>query len=201
MLRRLGIALLVASLALPAGCAGLGASGGGGATTDTRSGGSAIGSSTASHPRSKLAQAQRSHEYPGPPRRQTAAGGAANPALVIQIFATAYINWSAKTVSATMRALSQISVGQARSEVSLTAAQTAHDYELKRGGVANSGVVEAIAPVLGHRDEYAVVTREQTTATNTSAYQDLQPAWHLALAIVTRLRAGQWVLSAWQPEN
>jgi hypothetical protein len=121
--------------------------------------------------------------------------------FVIEAFATAYINWTAATVTRTMRALSQVSVGQARSEMSLAAAQTARDYELKRGGIANAGVVEAIAPVAGHHDQYAVVTRERTTSTNTSAYRGLRPAWHLALATVTRLRAGQWVLSVWQPES
>jgi hypothetical protein len=121
--------------------------------------------------------------------------------VVIEAFATAYINWTAQSVAATMRALTRITIGQARSEVSLTAAQTAQDYELQRGGVANSGLVEGIAPVLGRRNQYAVVTLERTTATNTTAYQGLRPAWHLALATVTRLAPGQWVISAWQPEN
>jgi hypothetical protein len=164
--------------------------------------GSAAGpGTTAAAPASKLAVARRTHEYPGRPARQTAPSGSAGPVFVIEAFATAYINWTAATVTRTMRALTQISVGQARSEVSLAAAQTAQDYELKRGGIANAGVVEAIAPVAGHRDQYAVVTRERTTSTNTNAYQGLAPAWHLALATVTRLRPGQWVLSVWQPES
>ncbi len=56
------------------------------------------------------------------------------------------------------------------------------DYELKRGGIANSGTVEAVAPLPGRRDQYVVVTRELTTATATRAYQGLRPAWHVALA-------------------
>ena len=48
---------------------------------------------------------------------------------------------------------------------------------------------------------FVVVTRELTTATATNAYQGLRPAWHLALATVTQLSPGHWVLSAWQPEN
>ncbi|HEY3728397.1 MAG TPA: hypothetical protein VGL51_14565 [Solirubrobacteraceae bacterium] len=184
--RRVVVALIVGGSL--AGCSGFG---GGASKTAT--------SSAAGRP-SALAQAQRTHEYPGPLRRQTARG-ATSPVLAIDAFATAYINWTAQSVSRTMRALTRLTVGQARSEVSLAAAQTAQDYELKRGGIANSGLVEAIAPVLGHRDEYAVVTRERTTATNSTAYQGLRPAWHLALATVTRLRAGQWVLSSWQPQN
>ena len=83
----------------------------------------------------------------------------------------------------------------------LLAAQTAGDYELRRGGIANSGSVEAVAPLFGHRDQYVVVTRELTTATNTTLYQGLAPAWHLALATVVQLPGDRWVLAGWQPES
>jgi hypothetical protein len=46
-----------------------------------------------------------------------------------------------------------------------------------------------------------VVTLESTSATNTTAYQGLRPAWHVALATVTEQQPGQWVVSGWQPEN
>jgi hypothetical protein len=85
--------------------------------------------------------------------------------------------------------------------MALAAAQTAGDYELKRGGIANHGTVEAVSPLAGKTHEYVVVTLESTTATNTAAYQGLRPAWHVAVASVTRQRPGQWVISAWQPEN
>jgi hypothetical protein len=55
--------------------------------------------------------------------------------------------------------------------------------------------------VLGQRDQYVVVTREQTSATNTTAYQGLSPAWHLTLATVSEVAAGKWVVSGWQPES
>jgi hypothetical protein len=148
-----------------------------------------------------VARAQRTHEYPGPRQPQSAPGASASPIVAIEAFATAYINWTASTVSGRMRALAALSVGQARSETALAAAQTAQDYELRRGGIANSGAVEAVAAVLGARDEYAVVTRERTTASNTTAYQGLRPAWHLALATVTQVKGGGWALSSWQPEN
>lgn len=156
--------------------------------------------STASQP-APVAQAQRTHEYPGPAPSQTAASGAGSPVVVIEAFATAYINWSYRTIATTMRGLSQISIGQARSETLLAAARTAQDYELRRGQISNVGVVEAIAPVADNPNEYAVITRERTVATATTAYQGLAPAWHLALATVTQLRPGQWVISAWGPEN
>jgi hypothetical protein len=111
------------------------------------------------------------------------------------------MNWSAATVSSDMRWLAAASVGQARSAMQLAAADTAQDYELQRGGISNTGTVEAIAPMAGHPDQFVVVTRERTTATASSAYQGLQPAWHLTLATVVRLAPGVWVLSGWEPQT
>jgi hypothetical protein len=85
--------------------------------------------------------------------------------------------------------------------MTLAAAQTADDYELQRGGIANHGTVEAVAPLPRKPDQFVVVTLESTSATNTTAYQGLRPAWHVALATVTELPGAGWVLSAWQPEN
>jgi hypothetical protein len=149
-----------------------------------------------------VAKAQTTHEYPSPaPARQTAAGAAATATQAIRGFAYAYINWTAQTVAADMRALAARSVGQARSALQLAAAQTASDYELQRGGIVNSGQVEAIAPLLGAENRYVVVTRETTSATATDAYQGLRPAWHLAIATVVPMPGGRWALSGWQPET
>ena len=149
----------------------------------------------------KVAQAQRTHEYPGPSAGQSVPGGALAPAQAVRAFAQVYINWTAATVTDRLRVLAALSVGQARSAMSMAAAQAAGDYELRRGGVANSGTVEAVAPVRGAADQFAVVTRELTTAANTNAYQGLRPAWHVALATVTHISGAGWVLSSWQPEN
>jgi hypothetical protein len=100
-----------------------------------------------------------------------------------------------------MRMLADASVGQARSAMQLAAANTAQDYELRRGGIANSGTVEAIAPLLGSRDQFVVITREQTSARNSTAYQGLQPAWHITVATVAQTSSGQWTLSGWQPRS
>ncbi|MGH3610827.1 MAG: hypothetical protein ACRDRD_22470 [Pseudonocardiaceae bacterium] len=148
-----------------------------------------------------LTQAQRTHEYPSPPTRQRALGGLASPPLAVEAFANGYINWTAATVTGRMRGLAALSVGQARAAMTLAAAQTAQDYELRRGGIANSGTVEAIAPVRGQPERYAVVTRELTTASGTDAYRGLRPSWHVALATVTSATGGGWVVSSWQPEN
>jgi hypothetical protein len=146
------------------------------------------------------AEAQRTHEVPTSAPRATVAGGWHSPAEAVQAFATAYVNWNYQTVALQLRGLSEVSIGQARSMLSMAAAQVGRDSELRRGQIANSGAVEAIGPVRGHSDQYAVITRERTSAANTNAYLGLAPAWHVALATVTRVR-GLWVLSAWQPES
>ena len=149
-----------------------------------------------------LAQAQAAHEYPSPPPpRQTASSVSPSAVQAIAAFATAYINWDAQTVSGDLRTLAAASVGQARSAMILAAAGTAADYELQRGGIANHGTVEAVAPLAGQPDRYVVVTLESTTATATTAYQGLRPAWHVAVATVSALGAGRWVVSGWQPES
>ncbi|HWE10175.1 MAG TPA: hypothetical protein VG325_12540 [Solirubrobacteraceae bacterium] len=148
-----------------------------------------------------VAQANRTHEYPTPAPRQTVIGGWRTPVQAVEVFTATYINWTASTVTDRLRALAEVSVGQARSAMSLAAAETAKDYELRRGGVANSGTVEAIALLRSGANQYAVVTRETTTATNSSAYRGLAPAWHVTLATVTRVAGGLWVLTDWQPEN
>jgi hypothetical protein len=164
---------------------------------------SALGAPAApSRSNASVARAQATHEYPAPtPRRQTAAGGARTATEAIRRFAGAYINWTARTVAADMRTLAAQSVGQARSALQLAAAQTASDYELRRGGISNSGSVEAVAPLPGGRGRYVVVTRELTSATGTTAYQGLRPAWHVAIATVASTPGGRRVLSGWQPES
>jgi hypothetical protein len=151
---------------------------------------------------SKLARAEATHEYPSPPPPpQRAAEATDTPAQAVRAFATAYINWTAQSVARDMASLAARSVGQARSAMTLAAAETAEDYELQRGGIANQGTVEAVAPLPGAPGQYVVVTLESTSATNTTAYQGLRPAWHVALATVTEQAPGQWVLSGWQPES
>lgn len=176
------LVIAVAALLL-SGCASLG-----GTTTTTRP--------------SKVAIANRGHEYPAAPApREKAIGGAPAAEDAIRAFAAAYINWDAGSVARDMLVLAAESVGQARAATELAASQTASDYELKQGGIANSGTVEAVAPLAGGGDRYAVVTLERTTATNTNQYDGLAPAWHVTVATATQLSPGRWVVSGWQPEN
>ncbi|HEY2651211.1 MAG TPA: hypothetical protein VGI50_04770 [Solirubrobacteraceae bacterium] len=153
------------------------------------------------HPPSSVERAQAIHEYPSSrPPRQRASGASATPTSAVAAFVSGYINWNAGSVAADMRALAARSVGQARAATELAAAETAGDYELQRGGVANSGTIEAISPLAGHAGQFVIVTRELTTATATTAYQGLAPAWHVAIASVSELD-GRWVVSGWQPQS
>jgi hypothetical protein len=191
-LRRAAIAVLIGA-SLP-GCAALGAPSAGSSTASS--------STTSGSAAEKIAQAQRTHEFPSPaPAPQAVSAGAATAVGAVRTFANAYINWDARTVVGRMRSLAGASVAQARAATQLAATQAARDYELRRGGIANSGSVEAVSELPGHAGRFVVVTREATRATATSAYQGLRPAWHVALATVVRLDQGGWVLSGWQPES
>lgn len=164
-------------------------------------GGAAGHRSGGPHP-SRIARAQATHEYPSPaPRRQRAGGGSRAPSVAVAAFASDYINWTADTVAKDMRELASRSIGQARAATQLAAAQTAGDYELRRDGISNAGSVEAVAPLAGHAGQFIVVTRELTTATATTAYQGLRPAWHVTVATVSQVRPGRWVVSGWEPQS
>jgi hypothetical protein len=140
------------------------------------------------------------NEVATPPSPEEHAPAAASAPAALRRFALGYINWDAADVRARLERLAADSVGQARSEMTLAAGQTGADPELAQAGVANHGTVEAVAALSGGGDRYVVVTRESTTATDSSAYQGLAPAWHLTVATVARRRGG-WVVSGWQPEN
>jgi hypothetical protein len=191
------IAVLIGA-SLP-GCAALGAPSAGSSAASSSTTSSATSSGSVAD---KIAQAQRTHEFPSPaPAPQTVSAGAASAVGAVRAFANAYINWDARTVVGRMRSLAGASVGQARAASQLAATQAARDYELRRGGIANSGSVEAVSELPGRAGRFVVVTREATRATATSAYQGLRPAWHVALATVVRLDQRGWVLSGWQPES
>jgi hypothetical protein len=179
--------VVVTASVLIAGCGGLIAGCGGGRPVGGQ--------------RAKVAQAQATHEYPSPkPPPEVAAGASPSAVAAVRSFASAYINWAADNVAADMRSLAGRSIGQARSALELAAAQTASDYELQQGGISNSGQVEVVAPLPSGRDRFVVVTRESTAASNTTAYEGLRPAWHVAIATVSHVQGG-WVVSGWQPES
>jgi hypothetical protein len=198
-----GVAAVVTVLAL-AGCAGLALPPVGTVST-TRS------TRNESPLAARLRLAQTTHELPSPAPPQYAPG-AASPVQAIRRFAEQYVNWTAADVARRMTALARASVGQARSEMTLTAAQVHADPTLGEAGIANHGTVEAVAPLAAWPYGYIVVTREWTTATHTTAYQGLAPAWHVILVTVSRVTGtphgtrgraarSRWAVSVWQPEN
>ena len=113
------------------------------------------------------------------------APGFASPTQAIRRFAEEYVNWTAADVAQRMTALARASVGQARSEMTLTAADVQSDPTLGEAGIANHGTVEAVARLGSRSGDYVVVTREWTTATYTTAYRGLAPAWHVILVAVS----------------
>jgi hypothetical protein len=127
-------------------------------------------------------------------------GGWRYPVNAVRAFALLYANWTAASVVVHLKTLALFTVDQARSLVELQAAETGSDYELQRGGIANSATVESIAPAPGVPDDWIVVTRERTTSSRTLAYQGLAPAWHVSVATVTQVH-GLWVVSRWQSES
>jgi hypothetical protein len=208
--RRVVIAALTVAVALALGGCGLGGGGPAAVAPAAPAAPAGPGAATTSAARaagpstSAIARTRVTHELPtpAPPAgREPVTGGWRTPAGAVTAFAVTYVNWTAATVAARLRSLSLASVGQARAVTARAAAEVAHDRELHEGGVANSGTVEAVAPVSGRPRAYAVVTRERTTAAHDGAYRGLAPAWHVSVATVTRLPDGLWVLTGWQPEN
>ncbi len=199
-----GVPLIGSRASAPAGAGqarvGGGRAGGRGRDASASPGGA---STPEARIRATVAQAQRTHEIPTPASGPShgALGGWRSPVEAVQVFTQWYINWTAATVATHMHILAQAAIGQARSAMTLAASSVAHDASLKLGGIANSGTVEGIAPLADHNDVYAVVTREQTRAANTSAYQGLRPSWHVTLVTVTKVFGHLWAISGWQPEN
>jgi hypothetical protein len=181
------------------GCAlGLPAPGAAGVTRTAVAGHTAVAGQTAAA--TTTAQATRA-PAPLPPLADGVVGGWRHPLQAVQVFAATYVNWTAATVWDHLEALSEVSIGQARAAMRQAAAGVAGDYELHHSGIANSGTVEAVAPLDGRPHSYVVVTLERTTATAAGAYRDLPPAWHVTLATVAPVGRGLWVLSAWQPQS
>jgi hypothetical protein len=147
-----------------------------------------------------VARADRIHEVPTPARPERAPRSWPTPEAAVRAFALAYINWTAVSVGPRLLALARDSVGQARATLQLQAREVAADAQLRRGGIANSGVVESVAPLADGARRYVVVTRERTRAVNDAAYRGLAAEWHVSLATVARA-GGRWVLSGWQPEG
>lgn len=124
---------------------------------------------------------------------------APSPAEAVERFATLYINWDYRTLARVQRQLAAMSVGEASTTHARAAARTARDYELRRGEVANSGQIVALSPSRPPaRSAWVVVTLERTTGKR--VYNDLRPAYHVALATTQAVNGG-WAVSRWEPKS
>ncbi|HET9719092.1 MAG TPA: hypothetical protein VFP55_03350, partial [Solirubrobacteraceae bacterium] len=109
-----------------------------------------------------VARANATHQYPAPAPAAQRAPGAPGPGQAVTAFARRFINWNSGDVAAVMTRLSRLSIGQARSEMVLAAAETRVDTALSQGQIANRGSVEAVARLAGSPNRYVVVTLELT---------------------------------------
>jgi hypothetical protein len=147
--------------------------------------------------------AERGGSIPGGQRaaqhRLAAAAARTTPQAALERYATAYLNWNARSVTAVQRRLAAISLGQARAQALQAAAGAARDPQLVRGHVANHGQVIAIASgAAAAAGEWVIVTSEQTSGDGD--YQGLPPTLHVIYAQATDTARG-WVVSRWQPQN
>lgn len=124
---------------------------------------------------------------------------APSPQAALLRYALAYTNWRAARLPATERHLASLSVGAARLTAEQIAASDSATAELAANHVQNKGTVLAIAAGRGPaRDQWIVVTEEQTTGTG--PYAGLSPTLHVTLARTERLDHG-WVISGWTPRT
>jgi hypothetical protein len=137
---------------------------------------------------------------PPPPSEgsQAPASVRSTPASAIAQFATLYMNWTWRTLTAHQRELAQLSVGSARLSEQQAAAAAAGDSTIAPSRVYNTGQIVSIAPSRANAKQWVVVTREQTGGN--SQYDGLQASYHVTLAELAQLKNGGWAVSQWLPQ-
>jgi hypothetical protein len=103
-------------------------------------------------------------------------------------------NWTAATIASRFRALAAMSVGSAREDFTQEAQQAARDAEVAESGLRSTAVVEGvIVHGTGDRRDAVVVTRGSLSSKD---LQQVQPTYHITLAVVVR-QAASWKVSRW----
>lgn len=140
---------------------------------------------------------ERPGTVPASARKAPPSDPASSPQQAVERFATAYINWTFRSLASDQAHLAASAVGEARESEEQARAQTSRDTPLRRAEIYNQGVIVAIAPLRGgSSDEWVIDTREQTGGD--SEYSGLQAAFHITLAAVERVQGG-WAVSVWRP--
>jgi hypothetical protein len=141
-------------------------------------------------------------EPAAPPPRNPAveASSAARPTpqKTLENFARLYINWNYQDLANVQHRLAVESVGAARADERLAAAQTSRDTTLARAHLWNHGALVSLAPDRARPGIWVVVTREQTGGTG--GYEALPAGYHVALARIARVTGG-WAVDAWEPQS
>lgn len=137
-----------------------------------------------------------------PPRPYRDSAPRSEPApsarVAVERFARLYVNWTYDTLASHRRQLAAMAVGEAAASQRRAAAETARDYELREGRIANRGVIVALAEARGGGDRWVLVTRETTTGKG--VYEALPPAYHVTIATVVEVEGG-WAVSEWEPQR
>ncbi len=135
---------------------------------------------------------------PQAPSTETPYAVKPTPARALAAFAALYINWTYRTLTAQQRTLAAMSVGPARLAERQAAAASEGDTAIARGQIWNRGSVVSVAPDLCTRDEWVVVTREETGG-NTQ-YEGLGATYHVTLARLASVPGG-YAVQEWLPQT
>jgi hypothetical protein len=132
-------------------------------------------------------------------KEDTPSSLAPSPQIALLRYAQVYTNWQAASLPATDRQLASLAVGAARLTAEQLTASNSAAAELAANHVQNKGTVLAIAARRGPaRDQWIVVTEEQTTGTG--PYAGLPPTLHVTLARTKHLNHS-WAISGWTPRT
>ena len=120
------------------------------------------------------------------------------PAAALTAFASLYVNWDYRTLSARQRLLAAIAVGPARLAETQAAAGSAADPTLRSGHIENTGHVLSVAADMRVSGVWVIVTSERTSGS--AGYQDLPERLHVTLARVAKVPGG-YAVREWLPSS
>ena len=135
---------------------------------------------------------------PASPDSQAPIDVQSSPQQALVAFASRYVHWSYRTLSADQRRLAATAVGAARISERQAAASSEADATLRRSRVWNHGQVISVAPDRARSGWWVIVTRERTGGSG--EYEGLPAALHVTLARLARVRGG-YAVERWSPQS